>query len=175
MPILSCQMLAAHLGRPRKPRGGRFLAFGTKSLDGSEHLLRSCRDCRFTMIQVWQAEHSATIVRLDSRFAHDDGLQCRSSRNTVSSARVQARITRGRNRIVLGFPSQQTSEEDHGHQQSRDSKEGIRTAMGTRDRKARLPVLEKAHAPTAGLSYMQAQITNPKTSMSVIACFRQRS
>src|SRR6266852_3174615 len=54
------------------------------------------------MIQVWQAEHSATIVRLDSRFAHDDGLQCRSSRNTVSSARVQARITRGRNRIFLG-------------------------------------------------------------------------
>src|SRR5713101_6284968 len=30
--------------------------------------------CRFRMIQVWQAEHSATIVRLDSRFAHDDGL-----------------------------------------------------------------------------------------------------
>jgi len=59
-------------------------------------------NCRFTMIQVWQAEHSATIVRLDSRFAHDDGLQCRSSRNTVSSARVQARITRGRNRIFLG-------------------------------------------------------------------------
>jgi hypothetical protein len=26
------------------------------------------------MIQVWQAEHSATIVRLGSRFAHDDGL-----------------------------------------------------------------------------------------------------
>jgi hypothetical protein len=59
-------------------------------------------NCRFTVIQVWQAEHSATIVRLDSRFAHDDGLQCRSSRNTVSSARVQARITRGRNRISLG-------------------------------------------------------------------------
>jgi hypothetical protein len=30
--------------------------------------------------------------------------------------------------------------------------------------------LEKAHAPTAGLSYMQAQITNSKTSMSAIAC-----
>jgi hypothetical protein len=26
------------------------------------------------MIQVWQAEHSATVIRLDSRFAHDDGL-----------------------------------------------------------------------------------------------------
>src|SRR5665811_1707642 len=58
--------------------------------------------CIRDRIQVWQAEHSATIVRLDSRFAHDDGLQCRSSRNTVSSARVQARITRGRNRIFLG-------------------------------------------------------------------------
>jgi hypothetical protein len=62
------------------------------------------------MIQVWQAEHSATIVRLDSRFAHDDGLQCRSSRNTVSSARVQARITRGRNRIFWGSQAKQTSE-----------------------------------------------------------------
>jgi hypothetical protein len=41
--------------------------------------------------------------------------------------------------------------------------------MGTRDRKARLAILEKAHAPTAGLSYMQAQITNSKTSMSAIA------
>jgi hypothetical protein len=41
--------------------------------------------------------------------------------------------------------------------------------MGTRDRKARLAVLEKAHALTAGLSYMQAQITNSKTSMSEIA------
>jgi len=38
-----------------------------------------------------------------------------------------------------------------------------------RDRKARLAVLEKAHAPTAGLSYMQAQITSSKTSMSAIA------
>jgi hypothetical protein len=41
--------------------------------------------------------------------------------------------------------------------------------MGTRDRKARLAVLEKAHASTAGLSYMQAQITSSKTSMSAIA------
>src|SRR5437667_9363254 len=47
--------------------------------------------------------------------------------------------------------------------------------MGIRDRKARLAVLEKAHAPTAGLSYMQAQITNSKTSMSTIACFLQLS
>ena len=31
------------------------------------------------------------------------------------------------------------------------------------------PFLEKDHAPTAGLSYMQAQITNSKTSMSAIA------
>jgi hypothetical protein len=45
--------------------------------------------------------------------------------------------------------------------------------MGTRDRKARLAVLEKALAPTAGLSYMQAQITNSKTSMSAMAWFRQ--
>src|SRR5260370_19500139 len=56
---------------------------------------------------------------------------------------------------------------------TRDSKEGVRTEMGTQDRKARLAVLEKAHAPTAGLSYMQAQITNSKTSMSAILCFQQ--
>ena len=37
--------------------------------------------------------------------------------------------------------------------------------MGTRDRKAKLAVLEKAYASTAGLSYMQTQITNSKTSM----------
>ena len=60
-------------------------------------------NCRFTMIQVWQTEHSATIVRLDSRFAHDNGLQCRSSRNTVSSARVQARIARD-GTAFLGVP-----------------------------------------------------------------------
>lgn len=35
MPVFSGQMLAAHLGRSRKPRGGRFLAFGTKPFDGS--------------------------------------------------------------------------------------------------------------------------------------------
>lgn len=40
-------------------------------------------NCRFTMIQVWQAEHSATIVRFDSRFAHDDGLQCRRISTTA--------------------------------------------------------------------------------------------
>jgi hypothetical protein len=45
--------------------------------------------------------------------------------------------------------------------------------MGTRDGKARLAVLEKAPAPTAELSYMQAQITNSKTSMSANAWFRQ--
>jgi hypothetical protein len=45
------------------------------------------------MIQVWQAEHSATIVRLDSRFAHDDGLQCRrigTTAQTVGAMRASA-------------------------------------------------------------------------------------
>jgi hypothetical protein len=31
-------------------------------------------NCRFTMIQVWQAEHSATVIRLNLLLAHDDGL-----------------------------------------------------------------------------------------------------
>src|SRR5450755_153908 len=30
------------------------------------------------MIQIRQPKHSATVVRLDSLFAHSDGLQCRS-------------------------------------------------------------------------------------------------
>src|SRR6266566_7657316 len=67
-------------------------------------------NCRFTMIQVWQAEHSATIVRLDSRFAHDDGLQCRSSRNTARSGSRASSNHTGTEPHFLGFPSQQTSE-----------------------------------------------------------------
>ena len=35
-------------------------------------------NCRFAMIEVRQAEYPATIDRLTSRFAHDDGLPCRS-------------------------------------------------------------------------------------------------
>jgi hypothetical protein len=31
-------------------------------------------NCRFTMIQVWQAEHSATVIRLNLLLAHSDGL-----------------------------------------------------------------------------------------------------
>jgi hypothetical protein len=38
--------------------------------------------------------------------------------------------------------------------------------MGTRDGKTKLAALEKAHAPIAELPYMQAQITNSKTSMN---------
>src|ERR1035441_244370 len=43
-------------------------------------------NCRFTMIQVWQAEHSATIVWLDSLFAHGDGLPCRRIGTTAQTA-----------------------------------------------------------------------------------------
>ena len=40
-------------------------------LFGSDHY-----NSGLTMIQIWQPEHSATIVRLDSLFAHDNGLLC---------------------------------------------------------------------------------------------------
>jgi hypothetical protein len=56
-----------------------------------------------------------------------------------------------------------------GISNSEISKEGVRSQIGTRDRKQGLAVLEKAHALTAGLSYMQAQITNSKTSMSALS------
>jgi len=65
-------------------------------------------NCRFTMIQVWQAEHSATIVRLDSRFAHDDGLQCRSNRNTSSSGSRASSNHTGMEPHFLGFLSRCT-------------------------------------------------------------------
>src|SRR5437016_1160434 len=117
-------------------------------------------NCRFTMIQVWQAEHSATIVRLDSRFAHDDGLQCRSSRNTVSSARVQARITRGRNRIFwVPKPA------DIGVRPWASAIPRFKRRCSDRDGNTR----SKSKAGRSGkgsCTDMQAQITKSKTSMS---------
>ena len=38
---------------------------------------------QFAMIQIGQAKHSATVIRLDSVIAHDDGLPCRSIGNTA--------------------------------------------------------------------------------------------
>ena len=42
-------------------------------------------NCRFTMIQVWQAEYSAAVIRLDSLFAHGDGLPCRRIGTTAQT------------------------------------------------------------------------------------------
>src|SRR6266481_1828021 len=33
--------------------------------------------CQFAMIPIRQSKHSATVIRLDSLFAHGDGLPCR--------------------------------------------------------------------------------------------------
>jgi hypothetical protein len=38
---------------------------------------------RFTMIQVWQPQHSATVIRFDFVFAHGDGLPCRTIGTTA--------------------------------------------------------------------------------------------
>jgi len=46
--------------------------------------------------QVGQTKHSATVVRLDSRFAHDDGLPCRRIATTAQTVgEMQALDTGG--------------------------------------------------------------------------------
>jgi hypothetical protein len=54
-----------------------------------------------------------------------------------------------------------TRRSNHGHQQSRDSEEGVRAKVGTRGGKARLAIMEKAHAPISELPYLQAEVTTP--------------
>jgi hypothetical protein len=39
--------------------------------------------CQFAMIQIRQPKHSATVIWLDSRFAHSDGLPCRRNGTTA--------------------------------------------------------------------------------------------
>src|SRR5271165_2201100 len=39
---------------------------------------------QFTMIQVWKPKHSATVIRLDSVFAHGNGLPCRKIGTTAN-------------------------------------------------------------------------------------------
>ena len=39
---------------------------------------------QFAMIQIRQPKHSATVIRLDSVFAHSDGLPCRSIGTTAN-------------------------------------------------------------------------------------------
>jgi hypothetical protein len=36
------------------------------------------------MIQIWKPKHSATLIRLDSVFAHGDGLPCRRIGTTAN-------------------------------------------------------------------------------------------
>src|SRR4051794_2181542 len=43
------------------------------------------------MIEVWQSERSATIIRLDFLFAHSDGLPCRSIGTLPGGAAMQHR------------------------------------------------------------------------------------
>src|SRR5690348_17182175 len=38
------------------------------------------------MIEIGQAKHSTTVIRLDSMFAHDDGLLCRRIGTTAQAA-----------------------------------------------------------------------------------------
>ena len=38
------------------------------------------------MIKIWKPKHSATVIRLDSVFAHGDGLPCRTIGTTAQTA-----------------------------------------------------------------------------------------
>jgi hypothetical protein len=40
---------------------------------------------QFAMIQIRQPKHSATVIRLDSLFAHSDGLPCRRMGTTAQN------------------------------------------------------------------------------------------
>ena len=42
-------------------------------------------DCQFAVIQIGETKHSATVIRSDSRFAHDDGLPCRRNGTTAQT------------------------------------------------------------------------------------------
>ena len=64
---------------------------------------------QFAMIQVWKPKHSATVIRLDSVFAHGDGLPCRriELRQTVWAMQAWAPVQSWRDseRYRLGFDS----------------------------------------------------------------------
>jgi hypothetical protein len=60
---------------------------------------------RFTMIQDWQAEHSATIVWPTPRFAHDKSLQCRSSRKYGKLGSRASSKSHGDGAAFFGAPS----------------------------------------------------------------------
>ena len=47
------------------------------------------------MIQIGQTKHSATVIRLDSRFAHDDGLPCRRIANTAQTVGAMQALDTG--------------------------------------------------------------------------------
>jgi hypothetical protein len=48
------------------------------------------------MIQIWKPKHSATVIRLDSVFAHGDGLPCRRIGTTAQTAWAMQIVTRYR-------------------------------------------------------------------------------
>jgi len=51
---------------------------------------------QFAMIQIWQPKHSATVIRLDSVFAHGNGLPCRrigTTAQTVGAMQALAQDT----------------------------------------------------------------------------------
>jgi hypothetical protein len=53
------------------------------------------------MIQVGQAKHPATVIRLDSVFAHDDGLPCRRIGTTAQIVWAMQALALGKGYRVL--------------------------------------------------------------------------
>src|ERR1700734_4325358 len=58
------------------------MAYSYTRREGGEPRLLSTR--QFAMIQIWKSKHSATVIRLDSVFAHGDGLPCRRIGTTAN-------------------------------------------------------------------------------------------
>jgi hypothetical protein len=57
------------------------------------------------MIQIWKPKHSATVIRLDSVFAHGDGLPCRrigTTANRLGDASIR-RVWTGRVLSAIAF------------------------------------------------------------------------
>src|SRR5713226_300694 len=66
---------------------------------------------QFAMIQIWKPKHSATVIRLDSVFAHGDGLPCRrigTMANRLGDASIR-RVWTGRVLSAIAWFQQLTT------------------------------------------------------------------
>ncbi len=160
---VSAHSVADHSPFPA-PLFGRRRRLSATSPSGRAEAIENCR---FTMIQIWAGGALGDGSSACSRFAHHDDLQC-SSRNTVKVARAQARNHTGTEPHFLGSQSNKRRSGPWASAIRRFKRRCLERDGNTRP-KNKAGRGGKAHAPTAGLSYLQAQIPNSKPSMSSIA------